>query len=199
LKIVKTVLSIGVASGLLMGCATNGNNGNGKNNVSPVRYNPNNNNGNNVDRVSYRDNMGPDVNNRDNNLGNNVNYNRNNNNVNDNNNNNNIMKVADEAADRVSKLKEVQRANVIVTGNNAYVAVMLTDRSRKELPNTLKDKISKEVKKADNDIDNVYVSLNPDFFDRMTDYARELRNGHPVKGLYDQISGTIKRVFPTGK
>ncbi|KYD10744.1 hypothetical protein B4102_1529 [Heyndrickxia sporothermodurans] len=120
MKIAKTIICVGVVSGLLMGCGTNNdNNGTKRNNVSPVRYN-------NDDR--------------------NVNV-------------NNKMRVADEAADRVAKLKEVDRANVIVTDNNAYVAVTLTDRSRNELSKTVENKIAKEVRKADKDIDNVYVSM----------------------------------------
>ncbi|MFB7301999.1 YhcN/YlaJ family sporulation lipoprotein [Heyndrickxia sporothermodurans] len=120
MKIAKTIICVGVVSGLLMGCGTNNdNNGTKRNNVSPVRYN-------NDDRI--------------------VNV-------------NNKMRVADEAADRVAKLKEVDRANVIVTDNNAYVAVTLTDRSRNELSKTVENKIAKEVRKADKDIDNVYVSM----------------------------------------
>ncbi|MBS4173853.1 YhcN/YlaJ family sporulation lipoprotein [Bacillus sp. FJAT-49736] len=194
LKFVKTVISIGIASSLLLGCT---NNNNGKSNVSPVRYNPNTNtdNNNNMDRVSYNDNLGPGANvnyrNRTDNLGTDVSYNRYNNRGN--------YRIAKEAADRVANLKEVDRANVLVTGNNAYVAVLLDDRSRNELPRTFKNKISNEVRKADNSIDNVYVTTNPDFYDRVTDYGRELQSGHPVRGLYDQISGTIKRVFPNNR
>jgi len=208
LKIVKTVLTLGLASGLLLGCANN-NADRGKSNVSPVRYNPNT---NNMDRVSYTDNLGPganvnyrdrdnnlDVNrdntfgvNRDNNLGTDVNYNRNYNNRSN-------YRIAKEAADRVSNLKEVRRANVLVTGNNAYVAVMLNNRSRGELPKTFENKIAREVKKADNTIDNVYVTTNPDFYNRVTDFGNELRKGHPVKGLYDQISSAVNRVFPNNR
>ncbi|MGV3465642.1 MAG: YhcN/YlaJ family sporulation lipoprotein [Heyndrickxia sp.] len=214
MKFVKTALTLGLASGLLFGC-TNNNADRGKNNVSPVRYNnPNTNtdNTNNMDRVSYQDNLGPganvnyrdrdnnlDVNrdntfgvNRDNNLGTDVNYNRNYNNRSN-------YRIAKEAADRVSKLKEVRRANVLVTGNNAYVAVLLNDRSRNELPKTFENKISKEVKKADNTIDNVYVTTNPDFYNRVTDFGNQVQEGHPVKGLYDQISDAVKRVFPNNR
>ncbi len=203
LKFVKTVLTLGLASGLLLGC-TNNNADRGKNNVSPVRYNPNTNtdNNNNLDRVSYTDNLGPGANvnyrdrdnnmgvNRDNNLGTDVNYN---------NNDRNNYRIAKDAAQRVSNLKEVRNANVLVTGNNAYVAVLLNDRSRKELPKTFENKIANEVRKADNTIDNVYVTTNPDFYNRVTDFGNEIQNGHPVRGLYDQMSNTIKRVFPNNR
>lgn len=189
MKIVKTVLTLGLASGLLLGCANN-NADRGKSNVSPVRYNPNNlGPGANVNYRDRDNNL--DVN-RDNNLGTDVNYNRNYNNRSN-------YRIAKEAADRVSNLKEVRRAIVLVTGNNAYVAVMLNNRSRGELPKTFENKIAREVKKADNTIDNVYVTTNPDFYNRVTDFGNELRKGHPVKGLYDQISSAVNRVFPNNR
>ncbi|WP_425490374.1 YhcN/YlaJ family sporulation lipoprotein [Heyndrickxia vini] len=185
------MICVGVVSGLLMGCATNNdNNGTKRNNVSPVRYN-------NDDR-----NVNPRNVNYNNDLVDNNNANdlvNDNNNINNNGNVNNKMRVADKAADKVAKLKEVDRANVIVTDNNAYVAVMLTDRSRNELSKTVENKIAKEVRKADNDIDNVYVSVNPDFFDRMTDYGNDIRNGHPISGLFDQFNQTVQRIFPNAR
>ncbi|MEK5523795.1 hypothetical protein B5V89_02030 [Heyndrickxia sporothermodurans] len=185
MKIAKTIICVGVVSGLLMGCGTNNdNNGTKRNNVSPVRYNNDDRNVN-PRNVNYNNDL------TDNNNTNDI--------VNDNDNVNNKMRVADEAADRVAKLKEVDRANVIVTDNNAYVAVMLTDRSRNELSKTVENKIAKEVRKADKDIDNVYVSVNPDFYDRMTDYGNELRNGHPISGLFDQFNQTVQRIFPNAR
>ena len=188
MKIVKAVLSITLISGVLMGCATNNRDRNAIDNTNPrpVRYSPTDNVTYNNDRnnVMYNGRDVVDTGRRD---------------VNNVRNNTPNMKVADRVASQVAKLKEVQRANVIVTDSNAYVAVLLKDRSRKEMTSTFKNKITKTVKKADKSIDNVYVSVNPDFYDRMTDYGNELRNGHPVAGLFNQFTDTIHRVFPTSK
>ncbi|ETI67922.1 YhcN/YlaJ family sporulation lipoprotein [Neobacillus vireti] len=111
-------------------------------------------------------------------------------------NNQSKMRVADKAADKVADLPEVDRANVIVTENNAYVAAKLDRSSRNELTSTIEDKISRAVKSVDRDIDNVYVSVNPDFYDRMNTYSGDIRNGRPISGFFNDFTDTIRRVFP---
>lgn len=109
------------------------------------------------------------------------------------------MRVADEAATKVADLKEVDTANVIVTENNAYVAVKLAPSSRNKMTTKIEKKISNRVKSVDRDIDNVYVSENPDFYDRMNEYASDIRNGKPISGFFNQFAETIRRVFPKAK
>lgn len=107
------------------------------------------------------------------------------------------MRVADQAADRIANLADVDTANVIATDNNAYVAVKLANGAK--LTNKLKNKISNAVKKTDNDIDNVYVSANPDFFQHMSDYGKDIRSGRPVTGFFNEFSQMIQRTFPNQK
>ena len=115
------------------------------------------------------------------------------------NNNDYRMSVADDAAKKVADLKEVDTANVIVTENNAYVAVKLAPTSRNEVTTSIEHKISQRVKSTDRDIDNVYVSENPDFYDRMTTYSSDIRNGRPISGFFNEFTETIRRVFPKAK
>ena len=149
---------------------------------------------NGVRNVEYR--QGNDVNN----LGD-PNRNNNNNLTRDNNNqagdNNNQLEVADQVADRVAQLDEVRTANVMVTDRNAYVAVVLKDDAEGEVTDRIKNKIADQVRKAERDIQNVYVSSNPDFVDRMTDYGRRINEGEPIEGLFEEFNETIRRVFPT--
>ena len=42
-----------------------------------------------------------------------------------------VTRVADKAADKVTDLKEVKNATVIVAGNSAYVAVVLTNGQKR--------------------------------------------------------------------
>jgi spore cortex protein len=127
------------------------------------------------------------------------NSNKNLGNVRNNNDNRSKMRVADKAADKVSHLPEVDTANVIVTENNAFVAAKLDKSSRNELTNDIENKISKAVKSVDPDIDNVYVSTNPDFYDRIKTYAEDIRNGKPVTGFFNQFNDMVRRVFPNMK
>lgn len=106
------------------------------------------------------------------------------------------MRVADKAADRIVSLPEVDHANVIVTNDNAYVAARLVD-NRNGLSRDIERKIARQVKSVDRDINDVYVSVNPDFYDRMTNYSNDIRNGRPVEGFFDEFTNSVRRVFPT--
>ncbi|WP_017728117.1 YhcN/YlaJ family sporulation lipoprotein [Halalkalibacterium ligniniphilum] len=118
-------------------------------------------------------------------------------NVGDGNNGRTGMEIAEEAAERVAQLEEVRQANVLTTDNYAYVAALLEDEQQGELSEDIKDKIAQRVKEVDPDIDRVNVSTNPDFVDRIQEYADALERGEPVEGLFEQLNETIQRVFPT--
>lgn len=167
----------------------------------------------------YRDNRGDVINNRDRNRNRNTTNTRN-----ISNNRNNEYNVSEEAADRiVEKMDEIDNAYVLTTNNNAYVAAMLdndgelnrnknmnntenstrndrkqTDRNDdgEELTDDVKKEISDIVQSVDNNIDNVYVTTNPDFADLVNNYTSDFNNGKPVRGLFDQIGNAIERLFP---
>ncbi|WP_110112339.1 YhcN/YlaJ family sporulation lipoprotein [Bacillus sp. CGMCC 1.16541] len=109
------------------------------------------------------------------------------------------IRVANEAGDRVVKLEEVRQANIIVTDNNAYVGAVLENNTEGELTKEIERKISDEVKAADPDINNVYVSTNPDFVDRMGNYVNKIESGRPLTGLLDEFNEVVRRVFPNAR
>ncbi|MEH7305423.1 YhcN/YlaJ family sporulation lipoprotein [Neobacillus drentensis] len=115
------------------------------------------------------------------------------------NNNQTNTRLADRAVDKVINLAQVDDAVVIVNDNNAYVAAKLDRSSRNELTSDMKDKITRAVKSVDKDIDNVFISVNPDFYDRMNSYSRDIRNGRPISGFMDEFSDMIRRVFPNAR
>ncbi|AJH77875.1 YhcN/YlaJ family sporulation lipoprotein [Heyndrickxia coagulans] len=194
MKIAKALLGIGLASGLLMGCGNNngaGDNNGNRNNARPVRYNDTADN-NDVRYNNVRYNTGRTDGNNGADL-------TNNNGNGNNNNNNNDVRVANRIARSIEDLKEVAQAFVIVTNDNAYVAVLLErNQNNDKLDKKLKNKISKVVKQTDPSINDVYISENPDFFDQMSDYVNDIRNGRPISGFFNQFNDTIQRVFPNG-
>lgn len=174
--------------------------------------------------------------------------------------------VSKEAADKiVADIPEIERAYVLTTNRNAYVAAQLNkdhstegdhiakndrqnssadmnvrnvnDRNAKgrtvnegdandrrtdnhmsnrrdidtdrydddrqvesdEVTDQVKNKIADIVQDVDDDIDNVYVSTSPDFFDLAHNYSSDMDNGKPVRGFFDQIGNTIERIFPQNK
>ncbi|MCD5324860.1 MULTISPECIES: YhcN/YlaJ family sporulation lipoprotein [Pontibacillus] len=108
--------------------------------------------------------------------------------------------VANKVADKITAdVDQVKRAYVLKTDRNAYVAVVKKGETTKELNDDLKKKIAKAAKSADKDINNVFVSANPDFFDMTGDYVQNVQNGKPVRGFFDEFGQMIKRIFPEAK
>ncbi len=141
---------------------------------------------NNIRNVQYRQ---DDVDIRDDRNGNND-FDRNNDNE-------TRMEVADKAADQITELDEVR--TVIVTNRNAYAAVVLRDGTKGEVTDSLEKKIADKVRATDPDIRNVFVSSNPDFNERMTDYGERINEGDPIDGLFEEFNETVRRIFPDAR
>lgn len=198
----KLITTLAAATMLIIsaGCGNQdeeGQQGTDNNNIEPVRFQNN-------DGADYNRNytLQRDLEESNTYDGNNPRQIRNiNNNTNDNNNQNhtNQYDVADEAANLiVKKVKGIDNAYVITTDNNAYVAAEVGGE-RTELTDEVKQQISKVVKSVDNNIDNVYVSTNPDFMDLANNYANDLENGEPIEGFFEEMGNMIERVFPEKK
>ncbi|MFG6116343.1 YhcN/YlaJ family sporulation lipoprotein [Halobacillus sp. MO56] len=153
---------------------------------------------------------------------------------NNNNTRNTNYKVADQAAKTITdQVEGVDRANVLTTRNNAYVAVVMDGKDKGDntgnnndlgnqmnnangvrdngndnngmdvgrnedgdVSDKMKKKIADIVKNQNEDIDNVYVSANPDFVDLTTNYANDVDKGEPVEGFFRQFGEMVDRIFP---
>lgn len=110
----------------------------------------------------------------------------------------NQFDVAKQAAARVARLTGVKQANVLVTKHNAYVAAVV-NTPENQLPRTLENHIAKAVRTADPTIQNVYVSTNPEFVDRVNQYVENVRQGRPISGFIDELGTMIQRIFPVSR
>ncbi|SES96662.1 sporulation lipoprotein, YhcN/YlaJ family [Salinibacillus kushneri] len=172
------------------GLGNNGNNG-----VQPVRYNNTTDIAPNRERPQYNngDNLNINNGNQDN-----INRNGNNDTGQNTNNNNNQYEVANRAADRITdEINEVDQAYVFAGNENAYVAIALKGNQNDEASDKLKQRVSKVVKATDEDIDDVFVSANPEFFNQAGDYADQIENGDPIEGLFKEMGDMFQRIFPT--
>jgi YhcN/YlaJ family sporulation lipoprotein len=120
------------------------------------------------------------------------------------------IEVSQAIADQIAGMDEVKSANVLVTGRSAFVAVtlhygagvtngadpMTNNRQIVDVSDQLKTKIAEKVKATNNGIDNVYVSANPDFVERVNVYAQDIRNGKPVSGFIKEFYNLVERMFP---
>lgn len=111
---------------------------------------------------------------------------------------NSKMEMSEDAAQRINAMNNVDAAYVMMTDNNAYVAVKLEgNNNNADIPADLKNKIAQEVKKTNSNCDNVYVSVNPDFVGSMEGYMNDVRAGHPIKGMVAEFNTMVERIFPT--
>lgn len=116
--------------------------------------------------------------------------------------NNTRMEMDEQTAGAIAELDGVDRAWVLLTEKNAYVAVILEQkRGRKregeeETDDQLNDRISAMVKKRAPRIRNVFVSADPEFAKRLRGYAVKVNNGEPIRGLILEFNRAADRLFP---
>jgi spore cortex protein len=104
--------------------------------------------------------------------------------------------ISNEAADRVADLNEVSRAYVLTTERSAYVAAVFENGENGQVSNEMEDKIANQIRKVDPGIKDVYVTTNPDFVDRMRNYADKAEGGKPIEGIGEELTDALQRVFP---
>lgn len=87
-------------------------------------------------------------------------------------------------------------------GNNTNFTTNIdsTNRNTQALGNTqvssrLEQKIEKQVRTADKNIDEIFVSVNKDFFNQMTNYTNTLENGQNRDGIDADFTDTIRNFF----
>jgi YhcN/YlaJ family sporulation lipoprotein len=112
---------------------------------------------------------------------------------------NSRIEMSDKIANKLTASPEIDTAFVVLTDNNAYVAVTQASKANTkniQLTDALKDKIADQVKSMAPSVENVYVSTNPDFISRMQGYASEVSQGRPIQGLITEFNALVERVFP---
>jgi YhcN/YlaJ family sporulation lipoprotein len=109
----------------------------------------------------------------------------------------NRVQIANQAAQKITEIDGVNQANVLVTRRNAYVAASLD--TNQQLTSDIENRISEQVRAADSNIQNVYVSTNPEFVDRVNSYVTETGQGRPVAGFFDQFNEMVQRIFPNAR
>jgi YhcN/YlaJ family sporulation lipoprotein len=77
------------------------------------------------------------------------------------------------------------------------VGVMMPSGER--LTQGLEQAIARKVREKDASVRRVYVSANPDFAKQMNDYARDIRQGQPVSGLWNNFMDMVRRTFPNAE
>jgi YhcN/YlaJ family sporulation lipoprotein len=111
---------------------------------------------------------------------------------------NDRIEVADQAALKIVSIPGVKQANVLVTQKNAYVAAVL-DGGQNQLSREIEDQIAFKVKETEPSIQNVYVSTNPNFVERINAYVVDVQQGRPITGFLEEFNELVQRIFPNAR
>lgn len=109
----------------------------------------------------------------------------------------NRIEIANQASEKITQLDGVSQANVLVTRRNAYVAAAMD--TNRQMTGDIENQIAEQVRSTDPNIQNVYVSTNPEFLDRVNSYVTEAGQGRPVSGFVDQFNELVQRIFPNAR
>jgi len=120
--------------------------------------------------------------------------------------------VADQAAERIADgIEQVDSAYVLTTDNRAYVAAVIdnddnnndgnnvNNQEENEITDETREEISRIIQSVDPNIEEVYVSANPDFVDLVNGYVEDVGNGEPIEGFFDQFQNMANRLFPMNR
>jgi YhcN/YlaJ family sporulation lipoprotein len=110
----------------------------------------------------------------------------------------NRVEVAKQAADKITQINGVKSANVLVTRRNAYVAAVV-NTNQGQLTSDLENQIAQQVRSTDPSIQNVYVSTNPEFVNRVNKYVADVGQGKPVSGFVEEFTVMVNRIFPSAR
>lgn len=109
---------------------------------------------------------------------------------------NNLSTRANAIARRVADLNEVNRCSVLLSGNTAIVGIDMKNNLQGKMTTALKQKIETTVKNVDNNITNVSITANPDLFTRISNMARDIRDGRPISGFAREFQEILRRITP---
>lgn len=109
-----------------------------------------------------------------------------------------IVAIDEVTADQVALLDDVNRAIILETDNNAFVAVKLRP-GMDTITDELRTKITQIVIANVDHADNVHIANNPDFYQQMQSFALSVKSNRPTGEYIREFSSTIRRIFPDAR
>ncbi len=102
------------------------------------------------------------------------------------------LHIEKAAEDKVTNLPEVKQAHIIVSNRNAYVAVEMDEDFHDEISPFVEDQMVQQVREADPNVQNVYISSKRDFATQMKRYRDNLQNGKSTVGFSKMVQRFFK-------
>ncbi|MCR2042822.1 YhcN/YlaJ family sporulation lipoprotein [Anaerosalibacter massiliensis] len=110
--------------------------------------------------------------------------------------NRDLSNRAENISRKVADLNDINSCTTVITGNTALVGIDMENNVEGRVTDDIKRKVEKTVKDADNNITTVSVTADADLYKRLSNMARDIRNGKPVSGFADEIQEILRRITP---
>lgn len=107
--------------------------------------------------------------------------------------------TAQALAQKISAMKDINSASVVISGNSAWVGVDLAANLENKMTNKMKDEITTLVKKEDTKITTVYVTADADTVTRLKNIATDIASGKPISGFVNELNEMGRRITPSAK
>ncbi|WHH58879.1 YhcN/YlaJ family sporulation lipoprotein [Petroclostridium sp. X23] len=109
--------------------------------------------------------------------------------------NTNANTTAQNIANQLSAMDNVEDATVVISGNTALVGVDIKDNYNNH--EQLKSNMVQKVKSMAPNVTNVAITESPDLYERITNLSRDMRNGTVMQGLSNEFTEIVNRITPT--
>ncbi|MGM7682774.1 YhcN/YlaJ family sporulation lipoprotein [Cytobacillus sp. Hm23] len=107
----------------------------------------------------------------------------------------NGQEAAKHLVDLASSIPNVNDATAVVLGEFAVVGIDVNSQLDRSKVSTIKYSVAESLKKDPYGA-NAIVIADPDTNVRLKQMAADIRNGHPIKGIMDELSAIVNRVMP---
>lgn len=107
-----------------------------------------------------------------------------------------MAKKATNIAEKITNLKEINSASVLISGNSCIVGVDIKNNIEGKMTTDLKQKIERIVRNTDNSIKYVSITADPDLYTRIRNMAADIANGRPISGFANEFEEILRRITP---
>ncbi|MGO1652586.1 YhcN/YlaJ family sporulation lipoprotein [Senegalia sp. (in: firmicutes)] len=100
-------------------------------------------------------------------------------------------------ANSIVEMDGINDATVVTMDEIALVGVDFNGEDK--ISDDMKKDIESKIKEKSDKISKVYISNEPDMYDRINTISNDVRNGNPIDDFSDDISEMIENITPNGK
>lgn len=106
-------------------------------------------------------------------------------------------RIASRLASKISHMKNVNSATVIVVGSTAYVGLDINANVEKTKTDAIKRDVINLVKKSERRITTVTVVSDPDSITRLKKVAQGVAAGKPISAFTRELAEIGRRIIPS--